>query len=404
MNKKILVSILLLLLSGVLWTKNVNLEIDYNGYYSDNIFMNATAVGDYVSQLHAGIHYDAKPFTLYLDSSTSIYADKPQFNSYRLEPGVQYFHLLKKRNGIYLDLSYNILDYNEYYTDFNYNGPRFQAYAKIYLTGQTLLKAGYRFEARNYRSYRSFDFYNHNTFVEVMHFFPTQTRIQLSLGYNYRYYPHVVQNFDFGENYRYYGPQSKGNMGGSMGGGGDGNGGGMGHGHTGIHPGQGNQPLRFGSTNVPNLYAGFNVSQAIGARMDISAEVELKHNFQGLENAEALIKNAYIIYPYNDGYLWNGYRLTIQLKSVIFTSISLVGRVSYLDKDYRGILIRADDGSVALPETQRKDSLLKASLKVSKKFDHLELFTNIAYSDNSSNDSFFHYKMTTITVGIGYSF
>ena len=383
MRQIVFMLLLAILLSGLLVSKNLNIGANYSGYYSDNIFMNASLVTDYISQLQADIHFTIKKIKVYLKAYTDIYADNPDFNSFHIEPAVEFSFSLKGRNAILLSLSYPILNYKELYTDFNYSGPQFQTSVKLYTTSQTLLKAGYLFQSRNYSNYESFDFRNHAAFVEINRFFNTQTKVRLQAGINYRHYPHIVEDYDFGDNYNYYNNRKS-------------------------HGKMSNQSpwqyLRYKTMSVPNVYGLLHISQGIGTRLGITGKAEFRKNFRGLDDAETLIKNSYIIYPYNDNYLWDGTRFSLGVNMVLFNEFSVEGLMSYFDKNYPGIYIMDVDGNVIEPATERKDSMLIYNLKLSKKIRQWDLFANVSYGDNRSNDDYFFYKLLTISAGIGYYF
>lgn len=388
-NKKILLGLLVGLTltasAEILTAKNFNLGIDYNGYYSDNIFINATQVKDYVSQFHADFNYSIKNFNIYLDAAAGVYADNPEFNSFTMEPGFEWFHSLKKRNSLYLNFNYTVLSYKELYTDFNYQGPRFQANVKFHTSQASIVKAEYVFELRNYANYESFDFSNHSAFVEINRFFKTQTTLKLQAGFNYRYYPHIAADYDFGDNYNYYER----------------------HKHQGKgphHPGGGQRQFQTYPIGIPNLRGMVHITQAMGTRLGITGEAEVRRNFRGLDNAETLIKNAYILYPFNDDYLWDGLRLSLGLKTVPWKDVSVEGSFSYFDKRYRGVYIMDAAGNIKEPAVERADSLLLYTFKVSKKIGKFDVFAHLSYRDNDSNDDYFFYKMVTISFEIGYYF
>lgn len=376
---------------GYLTAREPNMGISYYGSYSDNIFLNASKVKDYISQLQADLSVSLKRFNVYLDASADIFVDNPEFNSFNIEPGIEYLHPLKGRNALYLDLSYTILNYKDLYTDFNTSGPLIQAGIKLYTSPRTLLKAGARFQSRNYANFESFDFSNYNAFVEFNHFLKSQTNLRLQTGFNYRYYPHILASYDFGDNYNYY--KNRGSYGKAKG------------------PRQ-NQPpvqnLQYNTMSVPNFYGLVGINQGIGTRLGINGELEVRKNSQDFDHssAETLIKNAYFLYPLNDDYLWDGVRLTLQLNMVLFNrlGVSVEGRVSYFNKNYPGVYIMDEEGNPIEPAVERNDSLLLYMLKISKKTRKFELFTDFFYRYNDSNDDYFFYKMLTISVGIGYYF
>lgn len=398
MDKKRLVILcgLMLMLAGRLAAKDLIIGINYNGYYSDNIFMNASGITDYVSQLNADINFTTEKFNFYLDAGGGIYKENPEFNTFNLEPGVEFLHNLKGRNAIQVILGYTVLNYKELFSDFNYSGPKFQANLKIYTAGQFILKGGYDFESRNYPNYDSFDFLNHKAFLEISRFLKSQTTVRLQAGFNYRYYPHIVQNLDFGDDYNYFdNKKSQGQWK-----------------HKGQGPHSPSDPpdpsgpdeLIYDGMGIPNVYGLLRIVQGIGARVGITGEAELRKNFRGLDDADALIKNSYIIYPFNDDYLWDGLRFSLTIKIVLSNAFAVEGLVSYADKNYPGVYVMDAEGNVVEPVVEREDSLLRCTLKLSKKIGKLDLSAGIFYRNNTSTDDYFLYKMLTISAGIGYYF
>ena len=147
------------------WGKGLNTGVGINNYFSDNIFMNATSINDLVTVLSADINYTGKNVNLYFEGDFSIFKENPDFNSFRLSPGIEFLKYLKGRNYIYFNLNYPVLSYRDYFTDFNYNGPSAEVGFKYYLSPSILFKSGYNFEVRTYPNFSSFDFMNHTLFL-----------------------------------------------------------------------------------------------------------------------------------------------------------------------------------------------------------------------------------------------
>ncbi len=359
----------------------VAVNTDISGIYSDNIFKNADAMADFISRLHTDLILSTNALEFYLDASADFYLDYPEFNYFTLEPGIRFFQKLKGRNSLFADFSYMLLQHNDLYTDFNYNGPMLQTGIKLYPGKGMQLKAGYRLEGRNYANYDSFDFFNHNAFVDISRFFRTQTTLTVRGGFNYRYYSHIADTFVRGEGYNYYR-------------------------HWRRMDRKKPPPNRPGThaLGIPSLYAGIGVNQGIGARLGIEGEIEVRRNFKGLDNADTLLKNAYAIYPFYDSYLWDGFRLGLKVKWTAFAGIALVAGMEYYDKKYRGVHLRDESGERIVPEEERTASLLVYSLKISKQFEKLELFSRMAYRDNRSNDLYFDFAAFTAAVGAAYYF
>lgn len=395
MKKAIVILSVLVLAGGSINGGEVSAGVDYRGNYSDNIFMNASAVNDFLNQFQADLSYSHKHLNLYLDVSAGIYVENPQFNSYALEPGIEGYFSLKGRNTVYFDLSCEVLHHKEYYTDFNYTGPRFRAGLKLYPGAKMILKAGYQLESRNYNDFQSFDFTNHTAFVELSRVFNGQTTVRLAFRYNYRSYPHVIDHFDFGENYNYFRRYKF--QGGGSGNSGNGNGPG---------PGPNNPPGQYSTSSVaiPNLHGLLRITRGVGARLGITAEAEVRKNYSGMESAETIIKNAYVLYPFNDDFLWDGLRFGLTAKLLVGKALSVETQASYYDKGYRGVYNRDEDGNVVKPAIEREDSLWLFSLKLSRKFGKFDVSASASYHNNDSNDDYFLYNMLTISAGLGYRF
>ncbi len=345
-----------------------NVGVELNSYYTSNIFLNSTAIEDYVSVISAEINYTKDTVNVYLDADVNLFMENPDFNSFSVEPGIEYLKYLKGRNYLYINLGYSFLNYSEFFTDFNYSGPFAQVGLKYYLSATMLLKTGYNFQYRDYLNFPSFDFQNHTLFIELNKFFRSQTTIRIQSGLNYRHYPHVATlETDFTGNI-FYNDEITNPM------------------------------------NVPNFYSLLRVSQGIGTRIGLFAEFEIRKNFRGLEHGETLINNSYVIYPYNDNYLWDGNKFTMGIRFIPFAEISVTGKYSYFQKNYPGIMVMDEEGIVIEPATERNDILSKYSFSISKKFRNIDLYFNSVFRYNRSEDSFFDYNMLILSAAIRYYF
>ncbi|MEN8154610.1 MAG: hypothetical protein ABFR75_11375 [Acidobacteriota bacterium] len=368
MKRTIIFTLTLIFFIFNLRGEEFNFGVELNSYYSNNVFLNSTAIEDYVSVISADVNYTDKNLNFYLDADVNLFRENPDFNSFRVEPGIEYLKYLKGRNYIYFNLGYSFLNYNESFTDFNYNGPFVQFGVKYYLSASMLMKTGYNFQYRDYPNFSSFDFQNHTFFVEINKFFRSQTTIRIQSGLNYRTYPHIASlETDMAGNFIYNDEETN-------------------------------------SMNVPNFYSLLRVSQGIGTRLGLFAEAEVRKNFRGMENGDTLINNSYVIYPYNDNYLWDGSRITLGVRFIPFSEISITGKYSYFRKDYPGIMVMNEDGIILDPSLERSDQLSQFSFSLSKKFKSLDLYFNSVFRDNGSNDSFFEYNMLTLSAGVRYYF
>jgi hypothetical protein len=227
--------------------------------------------------------------------------------------------------------------------------------------------------------------------MELHRFFKSQTTLRLQAGFNYRHYPHILDFFDFGDNYKYY--QNRARYGKSSPG-------------TGKHP-HGSRD-DFHTLSIPGVYGILGVDQAIGTRLGINGELEIRENFRGpdFSDADTLIKNAYILYPQNDDYLWSGTRLSLLFKMVLANrnAVTLEGGISYFDKKYPGIVVMDENGEPIQPLLERKDTLWLYMLKITKKSGRLEFSTHFISRNNHSNDGYFFYNLLTLSAGISYYF
>ncbi len=357
----VLISVVLLNLNN--YSKDLNISFGYNGYSSNNILLNSTEISDYITSFSLDLNFTRKNFNFYLEGLSNMYRNNSEFNSFKVEPGFKFLKYLKGRNYLYMNISYQILNYKEYFTEFNYNGPFVQLGAKLYLNPSILFKAGYNFQYRNYTNFSSFDFTNHTFFLELNKFFRSQTTIRVQSGVNYRYYPHI-NNFDIDNN-------------------------------------------EIGVVNtlpVPNIYGLLRVSKGFGPKIGVFGEAEFRKNFSGLKDAETLIQNSYVVYPYNDNYLWDGSRISFSLKFIPFYEIVVSGTFSFYNKNYPGIFVMNEDGLVSDPEIERKDSLFQFGIKMTKKINKLDLYLSTIINNNSSNDLYFNFNSFVISIGIGYYF
>jgi hypothetical protein len=379
--------ILFLLLIGRSWLPaGVGVNVRYDSYYSDNIFFNASGVSDYVSALSLSLDYNEKNISLFTDLSASLFRENGDFNSFKIEPGIEYLKYLEGRNYIYATAGFSALAYRELFTDFNYTGPFAELGVKYYLGASFLLKGQYSFEQRNYSNFSSFDFLNHTFYVEVNKFLESSTTLRMRFGINYRYYPHIasITEAQTGGAILLQGP-----------------GGGKGPGPN--EPDPVPEPAEI-TLKVPNVFATLRIAQGFGPNFGLVGEVELRKNFQGLEDAGALIESSYVIYPYNDDYLWDGRRFSFFLNAIPFGDIVFNASLSFYAKDYPGIYVMDEEGYVVEPLEERKDTMVQASFKVSKRFKQFSLYLAFVTRDNRSNDFYFDYDLWNFSLGVGYVF
>jgi len=381
--------------------RSLDLQMDYTGQYTDNLFLNSDKVTDFISRFNWYLSYGINQFRLSVEASADFYADAGDYNSFYLSPAVDFHHRFGRRNGLFISLGYIVQNYKDLYTDFNYSGPRLGAGVVLYTGKSAVVTGGYIFELRDHHNFQSFDFFNHNVYAKWNLFWRSQTNLRLESGFNYRIYPHIRQAFDFGADYHYY--TNTGNHG-THGNQGDGNSHGNHGGGVGMNPGM--TPDVFNRISIPGVYGKVRVSQSVGARWSFAAESEVRKNFSGLNfsDAESLIRNAYARVPLNDDFLWDGLKLEGEVKGVLFRNLSLRGTAAYFWKNYRDIYIMDNDGSIANPVTERNDDLLLCRLYVSLKLRRVFLKLDLAYRDNRSNDAYFHFSQWTVSGGVGYRF
>ncbi len=381
MRKKTLSLFFLITLSMSIQSGDLHLDLGYSGIYSNNIFLNSTGINDLVNQLQAELSYSQPKLNLYFNVSSGIYLENPEFNSFQIEPGLEYLHPMKNRNVLYLNLNYVLNRHRDYFTDFNYSGPMLHSGVKVYLNGRNLIKAGLNVEYRDYE-FSSFDFINNSAYVELSRFFSSQTTLRLKSGINYRFYPHIADYYETDDDYNYFriGQQKKGRRIPNIA-----------------------KPLTH-TMSIPNISGQFSLAQGLGTRLGITAEVELRKNFRGLENAETLIKNSYIVYPYNDDYLWDGTRFSIRLKAILFNEFELEAVLSKLNKNYPGIYVLDEKAVVVEPRVQRLDNQIICLVSMTKKMNKLDVFINVSLTDNKSADDFFRYSRYSVFTGINYLF
>jgi len=380
--KRLLVLMMILLGAGAARLPGgLGVDVRYDGYYSDNIFFNASAVEDYVSNFGLSLDYTARNFTLFADVSASLFRDNGDFNSIKVEPGIEYLKYLKGRNYLYVTGGYSILGYRELFTDFNYHGPFAEIGLKYYIDQSFLLKAGYSFQKRIYQNFSSFDFDNHTLFLEANRFLNSNTTLRLRTGLNYRYYPHITIEEEVTTDgaILMQGPGGKG---------------------PGKQPDPATPAIEANSISVPNVFAAFRVAQGFGPNLGLVGEVEWRKNFQGLQDAGQLIENSYVIYPYNDDYLWDGQRYSIYFNAIPAGEVVLNTSLSFTNKNYQGIYIMDEEGQVIEPYQQRQDHMVQVELKLSRQFKKFNLFISGLMRDNQSNDDYFTYKLWSVSTGV----
>lgn len=364
----------------------LGIDLSLQSQYSDNIFLNASKIGDFVTSMALDLSYAGQNLNFIVGGSATLFADNPDFNSMQFQGGLEWLNPLKNRDHIYLSLSYSQLNYRDLYTDFNHSGPVLNAHVKVYLSPSLLFKGGYQAEYRRYGNFTSFDFFNHTLFGEISRFFPSQTTLRASAAINYRFYPHIADPGTSEEIPSAY--QGSGRFGN-----------GRNQPQTAPAPGRSSHSL-----SVPNLSLLAGLAQGIGTRFGISTELEYRINFRGLEDAETLIQNAYTVYPYNDQYLWDGLRLSLTLKAIVWNEWAIEGSLSWLDKNYPGIYVMDESGTVQLPLVDRHDKQIQTDFSLGKKIDKWDISIGLSFIDNRSGDLFFTHTALSVFAGARFSF
>ncbi len=381
------------------WVKSVTLGTSYD----DNAFRIYDAKTDYVTHV-AG--YFARNFPgqrwqgrLYYEGQFNIFAHFSDRNFLYQKAGLALAHSLsKKKTFIFLGLNgqhrlnratYNYYDLNEISAYVN---------LKHYLASGTILQFGYRARRRAYAQISSFSYFENFLFARITYSLPTHTTVVFESHYGQKHYLQGISNPGAVHTGFYdhdYGHQP----------------GGMGH----MRDSRWNPGGTTSVVSQPGVsqWAGsLRLAQSISPNTGVHLEGLLRRN---LRDAVRYLAGQVAGYAnedelFDDPYGYESEEAEIGLTQLLpwQMTVEMTANVQWKDYVNRPALDLA--GNPLPSSALRKDRLAYARLTFSKsialrnEMQSLEIFGQLSFFDNQSNDAFYNYTRRLFVMGFYYRF
>ncbi|MGD9345579.1 MAG: hypothetical protein PVH84_06930 [Candidatus Aminicenantes bacterium] len=382
--KKILIVLLLLLVStGIVRADTLSLSLFQN--VTDNIFQNAYAEPEHMSNLSFFIDKSFSRLSLFGVGEYSHLYENSEITYTNVDLGLDYLQPLSGKSALYFSLAGRGYFFNSDYSDYNYLAVDAHIALKSYLSQTSILKSNYTLEYKSYKT-SMFDYLSHSFFVSADKYFPSKTtvRAELNWGYKYFFQPYQTDITEIPVEM----PSSQGGRG------------------RGKHSGMGNNqnamnapisPQQEGGEGIQVFSAGVLLAQGIGSKIGINLTGSKQWVLSG-ENPFDFVEEFYMVEnPFYDRFSWNGIQIGSQVSFLLPWNMDLKMNVEYSDKKFPGIESLSIDGE-PLGFT-RNDQRRQLGVKLQKNFAKITLFLSYSYAVNRSNDPYYDWEGNYLSVG-----
>ncbi len=346
--------------------------------YTNNVFWDSTQVSDKIVSPGVEIDYSSSNMNFYLNANGRFYSENSYLNSYFISSGLEIFKALGGRDLLYITPNISSNTFNDELSYLNNISESITIGLKKYLTKSFLLKMGVRGTNKNYSSYDSYDHIKLSSFFELNKFLPSQTTFRGRFGFNYLYFPHIIETEEY---IKIYPIGRRGRM------------------RTDIISVENTYSL-----SLPIFYSTVRIAQSVGTLTGLVFEYSYRKKLSSDKTIPDLSEDEWILTKMNDDFFWDGSRFSIALKTTKLLKTTIAFEFSYFSKFYDGIFIRDLVGEIIQPGEYRNDTMYQGTFSITKNIGRLNLYLKGIYRENSSNDDFFDYNLFTIMGGIDYNF
>ncbi len=353
----------------------------FDYYYTSNVFWDYEETPDTVYSPGFILSLSSYSINMYLSANTRRYMENAELNSTQMRSGFEYFIPIGSRSFVFFSTEVSSIMFKEDYNYLNRTSPEATVGIKKYITKTALLRSGLRVVFNKYYNYSPYDHIKTAFFIEGNKFLKTQTTLRFTAGFNNIYFQHLISE-DIEYYYQIITTRGRNKR-------------------TITIP-----QITYNeySLSIPQIYFTARLSQGIMEKTGITFEAQYRKNFEDFEKLSSFIEDEWILSRMNDDFFWEGKRLSFALKTIAILQSTISFEVSYLVKDYSGVLVRDLVGEPILPAQYREDSLLEFSFLFEKRYKDLNFYIKGIVRKNSSNDLFFDYSLFTIMSGIDYTF
>jgi len=346
--------------------------------YTNNVYWDSTQVSDRIISPGVEVDYSSSNLNFYFDATGRFYTENNFLNSYFLSSGFEFYKALGGRDLLYITPNISINTFNSELSYLDNMEEGLTIGLKKYLTKSFLIKTGIKGINKDYSSYDSYDHFKFSSFLQLNKFFKTQITLRGTVGFNYLYFPHIIET----QQYIQVFPIGR-----------------RGRNGTEMITEESSYTL-----SLPIFYSTLRLAQSVGTLTGLVLEYSYRKKLVEDKVIPDMSEDEWILTKMNDDFFWDGSRYSIALKSTKFFGLTTAVEFSYFSKLYEGIFIRDLVGEIIQPGEYRKDTMYQGTFSIMKSFGRLNVYLKGIYRDNSSNDDFFDYNLFTIMGGIDYNF
>ncbi len=377
------------------WTKSISVGTSYD----DNAFRNHAALSDYATQLSAYLarDYGSENWQsrLFYRGSFSIFAEYDERSYHYHQIGIAWSRILsEKGNSLNFGVNGSLRANGEVYDYYNFKDASGYGNVKLKIGPSSLTNLGYRLRGRRYSNLPELDYTEHYFFTRFTHFFQTKTTFMIEGNYGRKTYREQVTDGSFSQwDMDDYGHHQ----------------GGRGH-WNGWSQFDENSTVNS-KPSVGQLLGQIRLAQSITNTTGLSTEFVVRRNpGDGIRYLSGQVSG----YTTEDELFDDRYGYESEEVGATLTQL-LPWQVTFkagLESKWKNYVDRPalDLNGETLPTGElRKDKQLLTWLSLTKSFTMLggksvSLMGEFYWIDNKSNDLYYDYQVSLISLGITTSF
>ena len=387
------------------WTRSISV----NTSYDNNAFRNYAALPDFVTGLSGYLAKDSRSekwqSRLYYRGSFNFFAEYDARNYHYHHVGAAFSRVLNKRgNALNLGLNASLRVNSEIYNYYNLKEISGYGNVKLNINPSSITNLGYRLRGRWYSNLPELNYSEHYFLARYTHFFRSKTTLIFEGNYGRKIYrKQITDDIIVPGN----GPDDMNGYGHHQGG--------MGHfgraGNMGNNEGVGNTGSSSIQPGVGQWVGQVRLAQSLTHSTGLSANFVLRRNPGGEIRYLAGQVSGYISEDelFDDRYGYESEEISATLTQLLPGQITFKASLESQWKDYTN-RPALDLNGEALPGGElRNDRQLLAWFSLNKSFTisggkAVNLIGEVYWVDNRSNDLYYDYRVSLISIGMGMSF
>ena len=383
------------------WTKSFSVSTSYD----NNAFRNYAGLSDNISQFSG---YFAKDFSsekwqsrLYYRGSYSLFAQYDARNYHYHQLGGAFSRVLSDGgNTLNLGINSSLRVNGTIYDYYNFQDASVYGNVKIVINSASNANLGYRLHGRRYSNLPDLNYSEHYFFARYIGFFQTRTTLMVESNYGLKIYQSHITGTqpvqEDGQGFEGYGTHR----------------GGMGHfGNTGSMGDNSHMSeIESNNTNpgVGQWIGQFRLAQSLTNATGLRVEFTLRRNPGGEIRYLAGQVSGYISEDelFDDHYGYESEELGTTLTQIFSGKVTLKASIDTRWKDYVKRNALDLNGDPVHDQSLRKDREVQFWFSLGKSFSmpggkSISLMGEFYWIDNRSNDLYYNYQVSLISLGAG---